>query len=263
MHMKLDIENSCNFFLTLKCRTHMHSVDFFSCPPVSSLSRSETTSTGRGTRSSAWPGWPKMSWPRSPTSCCPSWRAEGSSRGRHSPPRRCRTSASTSELLPRPTPLLLHPSPLPCSLTSTIICRSKVGGARKQDDLPHDNSTFSPPPLLCEGICIASRGSGLPKHNTGFSEKIFELICNLLSQLWEPDRQTLFNQILAGSLQSSSKSCLEAFHPKSDKILLCFLPFSQLWWKPGLNTGRLVGDHRSSCSCSWHPRHCNIVATLE
>lgn len=81
-----------------------------SCPPASSSSRSETTSTGRGTRSSAWPGWPKTSWPRSPTSCCPSWRAEGSSRGRRSPPRRCRTSASASELLPPYPSVPRHPS---------------------------------------------------------------------------------------------------------------------------------------------------------
>lgn len=95
------------------CQRNRRNADSsFSCPLASSSSLSETTSTGRGTRSSAWPGWPKTSWPRSPTSYCPSWRAEGSSRGRHSPPRRCRTSASASKLLPPPTPLPLQPSHL-------------------------------------------------------------------------------------------------------------------------------------------------------
>lgn len=54
-----------------------------------SLSHSGTTSTGRGTTSWAWPGSPKTSWRRYPTSSSPTWGPAGSShRQRHLPTRR-------------------------------------------------------------------------------------------------------------------------------------------------------------------------------
>lgn len=58
----------------------LQSLYFPLLPP--SLSHSETTSTGRGTTSWAWPGSPKTSWPRSPTSSSPTWGPAGSSRRR-------------------------------------------------------------------------------------------------------------------------------------------------------------------------------------
>lgn len=72
------------------------------CLFSSSLFLSETTSTGRGIRFWAWPDWPRMSWQRFPTSCCLTWKVEGSSPGRL-----CLPPLSLPQCLPAPRPAVL------------------------------------------------------------------------------------------------------------------------------------------------------------